>query len=100
VTIFDSAVNIENYVTFVATDNHGAGCTAARKLAELTGSKGKVAMVMQKPGGTSTGCAKEALKKPLPGSSLPCGLPHGNSEWRIRPAPAQQPKTFSPLTPT
>jgi ribose transport system substrate-binding protein len=54
VTVFDSAVNIDNYVEFVATDNHGAGCTAARRLAALVGGKGDVGMLMQKPGGTST----------------------------------------------
>jgi ribose transport system substrate-binding protein len=54
VTIFDSAVNITNYVSFIATDNYAAGCTAARTLALLLGGKGPVAMVMQKPGGTST----------------------------------------------
>ena len=54
VTVFDSAVNIENYVSFVATDNHGAGCTAARTLARLIGGRGDVGMVMQKPGGGST----------------------------------------------
>ena len=54
VTVFDSAVSIDNYVSFIATDNHGAGCTAARRLAALIGAKGKVGMVMQKPGGTST----------------------------------------------
>jgi ribose transport system substrate-binding protein len=30
VTVFDSGVNVEGYVTFVATDNYGAGVTAAR----------------------------------------------------------------------
>ncbi|HEX3684456.1 MAG TPA: substrate-binding domain-containing protein [Bryobacteraceae bacterium] len=54
VTIFDSAVDIDNYVSFIATDNHSAGCTAARTLASLLGNHGAVAMVMQKPGGTST----------------------------------------------
>lgn len=54
VTVFDSAVNIDNYVSFIATDNYGAGCTAARTLAGLLGGRGKVGMVMQKPGGTST----------------------------------------------
>lgn len=54
VTVFDSAVDIENYVSFIATDNYGAGCTAARTLAGLIHGRGKVAMVMQKPGGTST----------------------------------------------
>jgi ribose transport system substrate-binding protein len=54
VTIFDSAVNIENYVSLVATDNYGAGSTAARLLAGLLPGGGKAAMLMQKPGGTST----------------------------------------------
>jgi ribose transport system substrate-binding protein len=54
VTVFDSAVNIDNYVSFIATDNYAAGCTAARTLAGFVGGKGAVAMVMQKPGGTST----------------------------------------------
>jgi ribose transport system substrate-binding protein len=54
VTVFDSGVNVENYTSFIATDNYGAGCTAGRKLAGLIGNKGKVGMVMHKPGGTST----------------------------------------------
>jgi ribose transport system substrate-binding protein len=54
VTIFDSGVNVEDYVTFVATDNYGAGCTAARLLAELCEKRGALGMVMHKPGGTST----------------------------------------------
>jgi ribose transport system substrate-binding protein len=54
VTIFDSGVGIEDYVSFIATDNYQAGATAARRLAALIGGKGEVAMLMQKPGGTST----------------------------------------------
>jgi ribose transport system substrate-binding protein len=54
ITVFDSAVGIENYVSLVATDNYGAGCTAARSLAQLLPGGGSVAMLMQKPGGTST----------------------------------------------
>jgi ribose transport system substrate-binding protein len=53
VTVFDSGLDLTGYVTFVATDNYGAGVIAARKLAEL----------MHKPGGMSTGdreCAFEA----------------------------------------
>jgi ribose transport system substrate-binding protein len=55
VTVFDSGLDAKGYVTFVATDNYGAGQTAARKLAELVHGKGKVAELMQKPGGSSTG---------------------------------------------
>lgn len=54
VTVFDSGVNVDDYVTFVATDNYAAGQTAARRMAALTGPNGRVAMVMHKPGGTST----------------------------------------------
>ena len=55
VTVFDSGLDVKGYVTFVATDNYGAGQTAARKLAELIHGKGRVAELMQKPGGSSTG---------------------------------------------
>lgn len=62
VTVFDSAAAIENYVSFIATDNYGAGCTAARTLARLIGAKGSVGMVMQKPGGTSTVLRERAFE--------------------------------------
>jgi ribose transport system substrate-binding protein len=55
VTVFDSGLGITGFVTFVATDNYDAGVTAARKLAELVHGQGKVAEVMHKPGGMSTG---------------------------------------------
>jgi ribose transport system substrate-binding protein len=54
VAVFDSGVEAQGYITFIATDNYGAGCTAARRLAGLVGGNGKVGMVMHKPGGTST----------------------------------------------
>ncbi len=65
VTVFDSAVDIGNYVSFIATDNHGAGCTAARLLAALIGAQGKVAMVMQKPGGTSTVLREQGFEETI-----------------------------------
>lgn len=71
VSIFDSGVNVDNYVTFVATDNYGAGVMAARELARLCGGSGDVAMVMHKPGGTSTMLRErgfeETVAKELPG---------------------------------
>lgn len=54
VAVFDSGVNVEGYVTFVATDNYAAGCTAARLMNQLCGGSGDVGVVMHKPGGTST----------------------------------------------
>jgi ribose transport system substrate-binding protein len=65
IVIFDSAVAMEDYVSFIATDNHGAGCLAARKLAALIGGSGKVAMVMQKPGGASTGLRERGFEETI-----------------------------------
>jgi ribose transport system substrate-binding protein len=61
VTVFDSGLDLTGYVTFVATDNYGAGVIAARKLAELVHGKGKVAELMHKPGGMSTGDRERAF---------------------------------------
>jgi ribose transport system substrate-binding protein len=54
VCVFDSGVNGSGFTSFIATDNYGAGRAAARTLAGLIAGKGTVAMVMHKPGGTST----------------------------------------------
>jgi ribose transport system substrate-binding protein len=54
VTVFDSAVDSTNYMTFLATNNYEGGQMAARELAQLVGGKGKVAMVMHAPGSAST----------------------------------------------
>ncbi len=74
ITVFDSAVNIDGYVSFIATDNYAAGCLAARKLAALIGGKGTVGMVMQKPGGTSTGLREtgfaDTMAKEFPGVQI------------------------------
>jgi ribose transport system substrate-binding protein len=65
VSVFDSGLDVAGYVTFVATDNYGAGQTAARKLAELVHSKGKVAELMQKPGGISTGDRERGFEETM-----------------------------------
>ena len=74
VTIFDSGVNVEDYTSFIATDNYGAGCTAARTLAGLIGGHGKIGMVMHKPGGTSTVLRErgfeDTVAKELPGMEI------------------------------
>lgn len=54
VTVFDSGLESANYVSYVATDNIEAGRIAARKLAELIGGKGRVAVVLHAPGSAST----------------------------------------------
>ncbi len=74
VTIFDSGVNIDGYVSFIATDNYGAGCAAARILAGLINKAGTVGMVMHKPGGTSTVLREQGfettIKNEFPGVQI------------------------------
>lgn len=65
VVVFDSGVNAEGYVSFIATDNYEAGCTAARRLAGLIGETGSVGMVMHKPGGTSTLLREQGFEETL-----------------------------------
>ncbi|MGE5646699.1 MAG: substrate-binding domain-containing protein [Acidobacteriota bacterium] len=54
VTIFDSGLDSENYMTFLATNNYEAGQMAARELARLLGGRGKVGIVLHAPGSLST----------------------------------------------
>jgi ribose transport system substrate-binding protein len=74
VTIFDSGIESENYLTFVATNNFEAGQMAARKLAELLGGKGKVALVLHAPGSFSTmereRGFKEVMAREFPGIQI------------------------------
>jgi len=65
VTIFDSGVKIEDYVSFIATGNFEAGVTAARTLAGFLNAAGDVAMVMQQPGGTSTVLREQAFEQTI-----------------------------------
>ncbi len=54
VTVFDSGLDSENYLTFVATNNYEAGQMAARELARLIGGKGTVGVILHAPGSYST----------------------------------------------
>lgn len=54
VTIFDSGIGTEQYVSYVATDNVLGGVMAAERLAAQLGGKGKVAILGLKAGSVST----------------------------------------------
>jgi ribose transport system substrate-binding protein len=54
VTIFDSGIGTEQYVSYVATDNVLGGMMAAERLAAQLGGKGKVAILGLKAGSVST----------------------------------------------
>lgn len=71
VTVFDSGVDTDKYMTYIATDNYDAGEKGARELAGLLGGKGRVAVIMHAPGSASTmdrerGFA-DAIAKEFPG---------------------------------
>jgi ribose transport system substrate-binding protein len=44
-TVFDSAADTDEYVSFVATDNKKGGVLAAERLGQLVGGKGTVALI-------------------------------------------------------
>jgi ribose transport system substrate-binding protein len=54
VVIFDSGLQGENYVSYVATDNFKAGQLAGKHMAKLLDSKGKVAVLRYAEGSDST----------------------------------------------
>ena len=49
VAIFDSGIGTENYVSYIATDNHQGGVVAAERLAAKLGGKGKIAILGSRP---------------------------------------------------
>ncbi len=65
VSIFDSGASTNDYVSFVATDNYGGGVMAARRLAEILGKHGNVAMIAVMPGGASTLAREQGFKDTL-----------------------------------
>ena len=54
VSIFDSAIDTNRIVSYVATDNTEGGRMAARRLGEVLGGKGKVGVIGFMPGSAST----------------------------------------------
>lgn len=71
VVVFDSGLDTQSYLSFVSTDNYEGGKLGARKLAELMGGKGEVAIIMHAPGSFSTmdreSGFRDAMKAEFPG---------------------------------
>lgn len=65
VVIYDSAVDSENYVSFVATDNYRGGELGADRLGKVLGGKGKIVMVKTSPGGASTTAREDGFRHEL-----------------------------------
>jgi ribose transport system substrate-binding protein len=65
VGIFDSEIDTETRLTYVATDNREGGRMAARKMAELTLGEGEVAIISFMPGSAATMEREEGFREEL-----------------------------------
>ena len=54
VTVFDSGLDSDKYMTFLSTNNYEGGVLAARELARELNGQGDVALLMHMPGSMST----------------------------------------------
>jgi ribose transport system substrate-binding protein len=74
VTIFDSGISTDSYLSYVSTDNRQGGVVAAKRMAEKLGGKGKVAILGVKKGSVSTDEREEGfrdtIQKQYPGIQL------------------------------
>jgi ribose transport system substrate-binding protein len=61
VVIFDSDLQSKEYVSFVATDNQGAGRLAAEHLAKALGGKGNVLVLRYQEGSASTAAREQGF---------------------------------------
>src|SRR4030095_2467571 len=74
VTIFDSGISTETYLSYVATDNRHGGVVAAERLAAKLGGKGKGGLLGVKAGSVSTDEREQGfqdtIKQKYPGISI------------------------------
>ena len=74
VVIFDTGIEGDNYVSFVATDNYQAGVLAARRMGAVLDGSGEVALMRMVPGSHSTNQREEGFKytvaKEFPGIEI------------------------------
>ncbi len=65
VIIYDSGVETDKYVTFVATDNYAAGELGADRMGKILDGRGKIVMVKTTPGGASTTARESGFRHEL-----------------------------------
>ena len=65
VAIFDSAINTDQIISFVATDNYEAGMTAGRRAGEVLGGQGKIGIIAFMPGSASTMQREDGFQEAL-----------------------------------
>ncbi len=83
VAIFDSAIDTNRVISYVATDNTEGGRMAARRLGEVLGGKGKVGVIGFMPGSASTMEREDGfqngIRKSFPGIEI-VGLQFGMAD--------------------
>lgn len=65
VVIYDSGIDSDRYVTFVATDNYLGGQIGADRIGKILGGKGKIVMIKTTPGGASTTAREDGFRHEL-----------------------------------
>ena len=74
VTIFDSGISTDKYISYVATDNRQGGVVGAERMGEKLGGKGQVAILGVKKGSVSTDQREEGfqdtIQKKFPGIKI------------------------------
>lgn len=82
-TVFDSAADTEEFVSYVATDNIKGGVLAAERMGKLLDGKGKVAVIPVFPNSASTGDREkgfeDTIKAKFPGITV-IRSNYGNSD--------------------
>lgn len=71
VTIFDSGIRTEKYLTYVSTDNHKGGVLAARRMGQVLTQGGKIAMIGNIAGSVSTTEREEGFRETIAGEYPP-----------------------------
>ena len=91
VTVYDSGLDWDKYMCFVATNNYEAGQMAARKLGELMGGKGEVVALMRHPACSMLTASAHSLRSSRR-SSPKFASPAGSTGWAtaIRCSPARR----------
>ena len=65
VVVYDSGVDSDRYVSFVATDNYLGGKLGADRLGAILHGKGEIVMIKTTPGGASTMAREEGFRQEI-----------------------------------
>jgi ribose transport system substrate-binding protein len=99
VTIFDSGIKTDKYVSYVATDNYKGGVIAAERMGELLPQGGKIVVVATMPGSVSTiereNGFRETIEKKFPKIQI-VAMQYGMAEHAKSLAVAEDMMTANP----